>query len=45
MEKFAGLNFYSFNPTKVFVVGASLARSAYYLRIVLIFTEKDLRCS
>ena len=44
IEKFAGLNFRSFNPTAVFNP-VSLPRSAYYLRVTLTFMEKLLQCS
>ena len=48
MEKFAGLNFHSFNPTKVsmdILDDVSLAKSAFYLRVALVFTGKLSRCS
>ena len=49
VKKFTGLNFCGFNLTEVFVeiLSVPLARSAYYLREVLIpvFMEKLSRCS
>ena len=42
MERFAGLNICSFNPTEVFVeiLLHCLAKSTYYLRLALIYMEK-----
>ena len=47
MEKFTGLNFHSFNPTKFLrkYFCVSLVRNVYYLIEVLIFTEKLSQCS
>ena len=44
VEKFAGLNICGFNSTEVLVEIIS-ARSAYYLRVALLFMEKPLQCS
>ena len=42
-ERSAGLNFHAFNPTEVFAETLSrlLARSAYYLRVAFIFTDRE----
>ena len=43
VKKFAGSNFCGFNPTEVFmdILSCFLARSAYYLRVALIYSQEN----